>query len=87
MRAFENGVFFVACNGAGSHFLGERYGTWERMGRSRITDPHGEVLAASEHDGEDVVVATLEAKAIDESRSAYPLWADRRPEVFSALAT
>jgi predicted amidohydrolase len=85
MRAFENGIFFVGCNGSGSHFLGERFGTWERMGRSRICDPHGTVLAAAEHDGEDVIVADLAAREIQASRSAWPLWADRRPEVFAAL--
>lgn len=85
MRAFENGVFFVACNGCGSHFLGERFGTWERMGRSRITDPHGNVLAASDDDAEAVVVAELHAREIGASRAAYPMWADRRPEVFAAL--
>jgi predicted amidohydrolase len=86
VRAFENGVFFVACNGSGSHELGERYGgTWERMGRSRIIDPHGATLAASDHDRDDVVIADLRAEEIVASRAAYPLWADRRPEVFTAL--
>jgi predicted amidohydrolase len=86
VRAFENGVFFVACNGSGSHVLGERYGgTWERMGRSRIIDPHGATLAASDHDRDDVVVAAMHAREIVTSRASYPLWADRRPEVFTAM--
>ena len=59
VRAFENGIYFVACNGSGSHELGPRYGgTWERMGRSRIIDSHGNTLAASEHDRDDIVRAT-----------------------------
>jgi predicted amidohydrolase len=85
VRAFENGIFLVACNGSGSHFMGDRYGTWERMGRSRIIDPHGTVLAASDHDADDVVIADLHEPEIAASRSAYPLWADRRPELFDAL--
>jgi predicted amidohydrolase len=86
VRAFENGIFLVAVNGSGTHELGERYGgTWERMGRSRIIDPHGESLAASDHDRDDVLVADLHAREIVASRTAYPLWADRRPEVFAAL--
>jgi predicted amidohydrolase len=86
VRAFENGVFFVACNGSGSHELGARYGgTWERMGRSRIVDPHGATLAASEHDRDDDVIAELHAAEIAKSRAYYPLWADRRPELFGAL--
>jgi predicted amidohydrolase len=86
MRAFENGLFLVMCNGAGSHFLGDSHKTWERMGLSRIVDPHGTVLAESVTDAEEIVVATLEAGAIEESRSAWPLWADRRPEFFEALS-
>lgn len=86
VRAFENGIFLLAVNGSGTHELGERYGgTWERMGRSRIIDPHGDWLAVSEHDGDDVLVADLHAEAILASRAAYPLWADRRPDVYTAL--
>ncbi|QEC46369.1 carbon-nitrogen hydrolase family protein [Baekduia soli] len=85
MRAFENGLFVVMCNGAGSHTLGDRYGTWERMGLSRIVDPHGTVLAESFTDAEDVVTARLQAAALEDSRAAWPLWADRRPEFFQAL--
>lgn len=86
VRAFENGVFVVACNGSGSHELGARYGgTWERMGRSRIVDPHGATLAASDHDRDEDVIAELRAVEIPTSRGYYPLWADRRPELFDAL--
>lgn len=86
MRAFENGLFLVMSNGSGSHDLGDRFHTWERMGLSRIVDPHGTVLAESVTDAEEVVVARLEAGVIGESRSAWPLWADRRPELFEALS-
>jgi predicted amidohydrolase len=86
MRAFENGLFVVMCNGSGSHDLGDRFHTWERMGLSRIVDPHGTVLAESVSDAEEVVVASLESDAIEESRAAWPLWADRRPEFFQALS-
>lgn len=79
-RAMENRVFFIESS---------RVGTQEQItfsGRSCITDPHGDILACSEGEEEEVVRATLCADTFYEVRAMYPDFRDRRPEHYGLLA-
>ena len=82
-RAFENMMFWIACNRVGdengSHFIGG----------SRIISPGGKVLAQAGEDGEELIIAEIDPAAA-RRKSFYSVegdWSidiigDRRPEVF-----
>ncbi len=78
-RAFDNSVFAVFVNQAGS---GEE-GT---LGCSMILDPDGNVLAECASTGEEVVVAELSARHYyDVRRRSHDYLAHRRPELYAPL--
>lgn len=82
-RAFENMVYWIACNRVGdergSHFIGG----------SRIISPGGKVLAQADEEREMLIVAEIDP-AVARKKSFYSVegdWSvdiigDRRPEVF-----
>ena len=82
VRAYENCAYIVGVNRAGQ----EDQTTY--LGRTIIISPlGGEVLAVSEADGEDVVVATLDLDCIAQAHEELPVARDRRPEFYGLLAT
>jgi predicted amidohydrolase len=70
-RAVENQMYVVACNTAGTH-AGVPMG-----GRSVVVDPWGTVLAEA-GDDEQVLVVDLDPGLVPETRSGFPVLADRR---------
>ena len=70
-RAQDNQVFAVGANLAGNGFCG----------RSLVTDPRGEVLAAAGTE-ETVVRATLDLAAIEREREREPALRLRQPELY-----
>lgn len=52
------------------------------VGRSLVIDPVGEVVAASDGPGEQLVLAELDMDAVAEARRAMPLFSHRRPELY-----
>lgn len=82
-RAYDNGVFVVACNqtgngGAGIHFSGV----------ALILDPRGEVIAETSGDEEKMIVAELKAEILARTRNTRMgfFLAHRRPELYGAVA-
>ncbi|MCA9203719.1 MAG: carbon-nitrogen hydrolase family protein [Planctomycetales bacterium] len=85
-RALENAVFFVACNRVGEE-RGFRF-----IGQSKICGTNGAVLAAANHDREEILWADLD---LEQARRKHivrvPLkheinrFADRRPEMYARL--
>ncbi|MBI1861418.1 MAG: carbon-nitrogen hydrolase family protein, partial [Deltaproteobacteria bacterium] len=85
-RAFENTVYYIAVNRAGT----ER--GFEFIGRSRIVDPRGTTLVVAQSKGEEVLFAE-----IDPLQPRQKHWvnipgqhevdriADRRPEMYRPL--
>jgi predicted amidohydrolase len=70
-RAIEEQVWFIACNGVGSHAditLG---------GHSRVIDPMGAIVAHAGKDAE-VLVADVDPERVNEVRIALPFLRDRR---------
>jgi predicted amidohydrolase len=81
VRAFENGVYFAACNKVG------REGDQLLGGSSIVVDPLGDVLAEASDVDETFVAASLNRDAIYAARRALPMWRDRRPDLYRPIAT
>ncbi|HEV7564177.1 MAG TPA: carbon-nitrogen hydrolase family protein [Solirubrobacterales bacterium] len=77
-RAFENGVWFAPCNKVGAE------GDWSFPGGSMIVDPYGEVIAEA-GDEEETISAEIELGAVTEARRRYPMFRDRRPELYAPI--
>jgi predicted amidohydrolase len=82
-RAYENRVNYVAVNRVGVE-RGFRF-----IGRSKVIDPSGKVLAEGSTDREEIVYATLDLEAarvkrviIRRGEFELPLWEERRPELY-----
>ncbi len=80
-RAYDNGVFVVACNHAGKE---DNLSFW---GGAMIFSPRGEVLAQAKAEGEDMIMADLKGSALKEIRqSPHGFFIEhRRPELYFRL--
>jgi predicted amidohydrolase len=86
-RAFENRVFFAACNRVGEE-RGARF-----IGRSCIVAPSGKHLADAAPDGEQIIYADVDLSAARNKRLVVApgefemdFFGDRRPELYGDLA-
>jgi predicted amidohydrolase len=79
-RAVENHAFVVAAAQAG--LTTEGIATY---GHSMIVDPWGDVLAESDSDGQDVLIATLDLDEVARRRSQIDVFHLRRPDLYSSL--
>ena len=70
-RAVEDQTYLVACNTAGAH-SGVSMG-----GHSMVVDPWGELLAEA-GEAEQVLTVDLDLELVRETRSSFPVLADRR---------
>ncbi|GIO30984.1 MULTISPECIES: carbon-nitrogen family hydrolase [Paenibacillus] len=75
-RAIENQMYVIACNRVGSS-----RGT-DFFGHSLIIDPWGEIVAEG-GETEEIVTGVISPELVDEVRGRIPVFADRRPEVYS----
>jgi predicted amidohydrolase len=77
-RAYENGVFVVACNRAGEED-GTRY-----LGASMIVSPVGGTILAQATPGQDdcVVVSDIDLDEVRAFRESVPFRRDLRPEIY-----
>ena len=81
-HAVANGYFIGAINRVGTEApwnIGEFYGT------SYFCDPRGQIVAEGPRDKDAVVVADLNLDMIEEVRSVWQFFRDRRPEAYGAL--
>jgi N-carbamoylputrescine amidase len=79
-RAFDNGVFVVACNQAGGNGAGLAF-----PGLAVVIGPDGRVIAADASGSETLLVADLEAERLAEVRS-HPMryfLPHRRPDIYN----
>lgn len=75
-RALDTQTYVLACNGYGTHDFGAGVGRWRRLGRSRIVDPAGRVVAAAAADESVVLTAALHATTLDRARRGVALLTD-----------
>jgi N-carbamoylputrescine amidase len=81
-HAVANGYFIGAINRVGWEApwrIGEFYG------QSYFCDPRGKLLAEGPRDRDAVVVADLNLDVIDEVRSVWQFFRDRRPDAYGPL--
>ena len=72
-RAIETGCFVIAAAQAGQHQNGR-----STYGHSMIIDPWGKILGQLGGDGEGVLVADIDLKAVAEARGRVPALANAR---------
>jgi N-carbamoylputrescine amidase len=81
-HAVANGYFVGAINRVGREApwnIGEFYG------QSYFCDPRGRIVAEAPRDKDAVVVADLNLDMIDEVRSVWQFYRDRRPDAYGPL--
>src|SRR5579864_1707857 len=89
-HAIANGVYVAVVNRVG-HENGNVHGKTapgaglEFWGASFICDPFGKVLAEASHDKEEVLVAEIDLKAMEEVRRNWPFLRDRRVDSYAAI--
>lgn len=81
-HAVANGYFVGAINRVGYEDpwrIGEFYGT------SYFCDPRGQIIAEASRDKDELLVADLNLDKIQEVRSTWQFFRDRRPELYKDL--
>lgn len=81
-HAVANGYFVGAINRVGYEEpwrIGEFYGT------SYFCDPRGQIIAEASRDKDELLVADLNLDKIQEVRSTWQFYRDRRPELYKDL--
>ncbi|MBL8288096.1 MAG: carbon-nitrogen hydrolase family protein [Rubrivivax sp.] len=79
-RAYENGVYVLACNRVGVE------GPRHHLGRSMVVDPRGMVVAEASHSEPQLLTAQAELDSVAAARKKFPWWRDRRPDLYGPLA-
>lgn len=80
-RAYENGVFVLACNRVGVE------GPRHHLGRSMIVDPRGTILREASAESPELLVTGIDLDAVAAARKQFPWWRDRRPDLYGPLVT
>ncbi len=82
-HAIANGVYVAAVNRTG--FEGEADRGLEFWGGSFIADPFGRVVAQASHDKEEILLADVDPKVIDDTRRNWPFLRDRRIDAYAPI--
>lgn len=81
-HAVANGYFVGAINRVGTEppwNIGKFYGT------SYFVNPRGQIIAEASEDDDELVVADLDLHLIDEVRSTWQFYRDRRPDAYDEI--
>ena len=81
-HAVANGYFMGCINRVGREapwHLGEFYGS------SYFVDPRGQVIATASEDKDELLVAEFDLDMIEDVRSTWQFFRDRRPETYSKI--
>ena len=81
-HAVANGYFMGCINRVGEEKpwnLGKFYGT------SYFVDPRGQIIAEASEDKDELLIADFDLDMIDEVRSVWQFYRDRRPETYQRL--
>lgn len=81
-HAVANGYFIGAINRVGRE---QPWNIGEFYGKSYFCDPRGKIIAQASRDKDEVVVSDLDLSLIDEVRSTWQFYRDRRPESYGSL--
>ncbi len=83
-HAIANGCYVAAANRIGLEENGATQGI-EFWGNSFIVDPFGRFLARGSSDAEEIVSATMNPALMDEVRTHWPFFRDRRTDLYGPL--
>jgi N-carbamoylputrescine amidase len=89
-HAIANGVYVAAVNRVGKEhgdILGNRAEGpgLEFWGGSFIADPFGRVIAKASHENEEILVAEVDLKLIEDTRRNWPFLRDRRIDAYAPV--
>lgn len=80
-HAVANGYFVGAINRVGEELVpGARF-----YGSSYFCDPRGQIVAQASDSEDEVLVADLDLAAVDEVRTTWQFFRDRRPETYAEM--
>ncbi len=79
-RAYENGVFVLACNRVGTE------GVRHHLGRSMVVDPRGMIAAEAGTTEPELLTTEIDLDDVARARKKFPWWRDRRPDLYGTLA-
>jgi predicted amidohydrolase len=80
-RAYENGVFVLACNRVGTE------GPRHHLGRSMVVDPRGMIVKEAGTEAPELLTVQVDLDAVPAARKKFPWWRDRRPDLYGPLVT
>ncbi len=80
--AVPNRVGFETGNIRGNQAPGKGLEFW---GGSFIADPFGQVIARASHDKEEVLVAEVDLRRMEDVRRNWPFWRDRRVDAYAPI--
>ena len=80
-QAVTNGLFIVAVNRVGTE------GGLTFYGSSFVADPFGRVLVSAPRDAAAVLIADIDLDARRDWLEAFPMLADRRPEMYASASS
>ena len=78
-RALENGVFLAPCNHVGQE------GEWRMSGKSMIVTPRGKIAVQASGTEEEIISLDIAREDVFTARRSFPLFRDRRPDVYQAI--
>lgn len=78
-RAYENGVYVLACNRVGTE------GPRHHLGRSMVVDPRGMIVSEAGTESPQLLTAEVDLEAVAAARRKFPWWRDRRPDLYGSL--
>ncbi len=84
-HAIANGVFVAAINRVGFEKTTETQAGLEFWGSSFICDPQGVILAEASTDKEEIVLAEIDLKKIEDIRRNWPFLRDRRIDAYKGI--
>ena len=96
-HAIANGVFVGAVNRVGhEHGDVQHHGVMmkgpegaglEFWGGSFIADPFGRVIAQASHDKEEILIAEIDPKLLEDTRRNWPFLRDRRIDAYGGITS
>ncbi|HWQ53080.1 MAG TPA: carbon-nitrogen hydrolase [Bryobacteraceae bacterium] len=82
-HAIANGIYVAAVNRVG--FEGPPEEGLEFWGGSFLADPFGQVISEASHDKEEILIADVNPRRIEEVRRNWPFLRDRRIDAYAPI--
>ncbi len=84
-HAVANGIYVASVNRVGFEKSPDGNEGIEFWGQSFVSNPYGEIIEKASEEEEEVLVCDVDLSAIDETRTAWPFFRDRRIDSYEEL--